>query len=82
MATSSHADAPRGMEFLYSSNRLNVATSRDEVHLRPGRLAYDIRGRMTIAAANATCKRVLQVPGNGVGHLVWRQLKSADWSFA
>jgi superfamily I DNA and/or RNA helicase len=28
MTTSSHADAPRGMEFLYSSNRLNVATSR------------------------------------------------------
>jgi predicted RecB family nuclease len=28
MATSSHADAPRGMEFLFSLNRLNVATSR------------------------------------------------------
>lgn len=28
LATSSHADAPRGMEFLYSANRLNVATSR------------------------------------------------------
>ena len=28
MTTSSWADAPRGMEFLYSSNRLNVATSR------------------------------------------------------
>jgi uncharacterized protein len=28
MATSSHADAPRGMEFLYSLNRLNVAISR------------------------------------------------------
>lgn len=28
MTTSSHADAPRGMEFLYSLNRLNVATSR------------------------------------------------------
>lgn len=28
MATSSHADAPRGMNFLYSLNRLNVATSR------------------------------------------------------
>ena len=28
MATSSPAEAPRGMEFLYSSNRLNVATSR------------------------------------------------------
>ena len=27
-ATSSHVDAPRGMEFLYSLNRLNVATSR------------------------------------------------------
>jgi len=28
MTTSSSADAPRGMEFLYSLNRLNVATSR------------------------------------------------------
>jgi AAA domain len=28
VTTSSHADAPRGMEFLYSLNRLNVATSR------------------------------------------------------
>ena len=28
MATSSAADAPRGMEFLYSLNRLSVATSR------------------------------------------------------
>ena len=27
-ATSSPEDAPRGMEFLYSLNRLNVATSR------------------------------------------------------
>ncbi len=27
-ATSTPADAPRGMEFLYSLNRLNVATSR------------------------------------------------------
>jgi uncharacterized protein len=28
MATSSPEEAPRGMEFLYSLNRLNVATSR------------------------------------------------------
>jgi uncharacterized protein len=28
MATSRHEDAPRGMDFLYSLNRLNVATSR------------------------------------------------------
>jgi hypothetical protein len=28
MTTSTHADAPRGMNFLYSLNRLNIATSR------------------------------------------------------
>ena len=28
MGSSSPEDAPRGMEFLYSGNRLNVATSR------------------------------------------------------
>jgi uncharacterized protein len=28
LTSSSHEDAPRGMEFLYSLNRLNVATSR------------------------------------------------------
>jgi len=28
MTASTHADAPRGMGFLYSLNRLNVATSR------------------------------------------------------
>lgn len=28
MATSSYEDAPRGMEFLYSANRMNVAISR------------------------------------------------------
>ena len=28
IVTSSAADAPRGMEFMYSLNRLNVATSR------------------------------------------------------
>ena len=28
MTTSTPAEAPRGMEFLYSLNRLNVATSR------------------------------------------------------
>jgi uncharacterized protein len=28
MTTSTHADAPRGMSFLYGLNRLNVATSR------------------------------------------------------
>ena len=43
MTTSSHADAPRGMEFLYSPNRLNVATSRAQMRLRPCGLAPDFR---------------------------------------
>lgn len=30
MTSSSSEDAPRGMEFLYSPNRLNVATSRSK----------------------------------------------------
>ena len=40
MATSSPEDAPRGMEFLYSLNRLNVATSRARcaVSLSPARV--------------------------------------------
>ena len=33
MATSRPEDAPRGMEFLYSLNRLNVATSRADAPL-------------------------------------------------
>ncbi|WP_296897073.1 AAA domain-containing protein, partial [Thiohalocapsa sp.] len=32
MATSSYADAPRGMEFLYSANRFNVAILRIPAH--------------------------------------------------
>jgi superfamily I DNA and/or RNA helicase len=31
ITTSTHADAPRGINFLYSLNRLNVATSREGV---------------------------------------------------
>ena len=34
LTTSSPEDAPRGMEFLYSLNRLNVATSRQGRALR------------------------------------------------
>ena len=39
MTTSTHADAPRGMNFLYSLNRLNVATSRARVLEHPRLLA-------------------------------------------
>ncbi len=55
MATSSPEDAPRGMEFLYSPNRLNVATSR-------------ARCACVLVASRATRRqRVLPIRGDGVG---------------
>jgi uncharacterized protein len=44
MATSTPEDAPRGMEFLYSLNRLNVATSRARcaVMLIASQLGYPV----------------------------------------
>jgi superfamily I DNA and/or RNA helicase len=41
ITTSSYLDAPHGMEFLYSPNRLNVATSSRKSNLYLGRLARD-----------------------------------------
>jgi superfamily I DNA and/or RNA helicase len=35
-AASSHAHTPRGMEFLYSLNRFNVATARAKYTSAPG----------------------------------------------
>jgi superfamily I DNA and/or RNA helicase len=37
MATSSPEEAPHGLEFLFSRNRLNVATSRGTLPLHPRR---------------------------------------------
>jgi uncharacterized protein len=53
-ATSSHADAPRGMEFLYSLNRLNVATSR-------ARCVSVIVGSLQIAEAECHTPRQIQL---------------------
>jgi uncharacterized protein len=59
-ATSSHADAPRGMEFLYSLNRLNVATSRAKcvsiLVSSPRVLEADCRTPRQIQLANAFCR--------------------------
>jgi predicted RecB family nuclease len=59
-ATSSHADAPRGMEFLYSLNRLNVATSRAKcVSILAGSpqiFEADCRTPRQIQLANAFCR--------------------------
>lgn len=62
MATSSHADAPRGMEFLYSLNRLNVATSRamclSILVASPQVFEADCRSPRQIQLANAFCRFV------------------------
>ena len=60
LATSSHADAPRGMEFLYSLNRLNVATSRAKcvsiLIAAPGVFDMECRTPRQMQLANAFCR--------------------------
>jgi predicted RecB family nuclease len=60
MTTSSHADAPRGMEFLYSLNRLNVATSRAQclcvLVASPTVFEADCRTPEQMRLANAYCR--------------------------
>lgn len=60
MATSSHADAPRGMEFLYSLNRFNVAISRAKcmaiLIASPGIFEADCRTPRQMQLANAFCR--------------------------
>ena len=60
MATSSPEDAPRGMEFLYSLNRLNVATSRAKclaiVVASPRLFEPQCRSPRQIQLANALCR--------------------------
>jgi predicted RecB family nuclease len=59
-ATSSHADAPRGMEFLYSLNRLNVAISRAKCLSilvgSPQIFEAECRTPRQIQLANAFCR--------------------------
>ena len=59
MATSRPEDAPRGMEFLYSLNRLNVATSRARcaaiVVASPRLLEPECRTPRQMQFANAVC---------------------------
>jgi superfamily I DNA and/or RNA helicase len=60
MTTSSHSDAPRGMEFLYSANRLNVATSRAKcicvVVASPRLFEAECRTPRQMQLANAFCR--------------------------
>ena len=75
-ATSSHADAPRGMEFLYSLNRLNVATSRARclsiLVSSPQLFEAECRTPRQIRLANAFCRFLemaepILAPGLAVG---------------
>ncbi len=60
MTTSSYADAPRGMEFLYSLNRLNVATSRAKclciLVASPAVFEANCRTPRQMQLANAFCR--------------------------
>jgi superfamily I DNA and/or RNA helicase len=60
LTTSSAADAPRGMEFLYSLNRLNVATSRAQglciLVASPSVFEAQCRTPRQMQLANAFCR--------------------------
>jgi len=60
MTASSHEEAPRGMEFLYSLNRLNVATSRAQamvIVVGSARLLEpECRSPRQMRLANALCR--------------------------
>ena len=60
MTTSSHADAPCGMEFLYGANRFNVATSRAKcicvVVASPRVFEAECRTPRQMQLANAFCR--------------------------
>jgi uncharacterized protein len=69
MASSSPADAPRGMEFLYSLNRLNVATSRARclaaVVASPELFRVRCRTPRQMQLANGLC-RLLEMTASSV----------------
>jgi uncharacterized protein len=62
MATSTPEDAPRGMEFLYNLNRLNVATSRAKcasiLVASPRLFEPDCKSPRQMRLANALCRYV------------------------
>lgn len=73
MTTSRPEDAPRGMEFLYSPNRLNVATSRARCAVvlvaSPKLFAPECRTPRQMRLANALCRfrEMAHIPGGEDG---------------
>ena len=73
MASSSGEDVPRGLDFLLSRNRLNVAVSRAQclayVVSSPRLLEVDCRTVEHIRLANALCRFVELASGDGAREL-------------
>ncbi|MGQ0562136.1 MAG: AAA domain-containing protein [Gemmatimonadota bacterium] len=71
LASSSAADAPRGMQFLYSPNRFNVATSRGRcmaiVVASPEIFAPECRTPEQMRFANAFCRYLELARGIDIG---------------
>ena len=80
MTTSSPELAPRGMDFLYSRHRLNVATSRARCVSDRRRVARPPPGARPDAGADAARQRVLPVRGAGAGPAAEPRLTGAPIS--
>ncbi len=80
LTTSSPEDAPRGMEFLYSLNRFNVATSRGMSNVivvgNPRLFEPECRTPRQIQLANAMCRYLELATTIGDGDL---QLRAASF---
>jgi uncharacterized protein len=74
MTTSAPEEAPRGMEFLYSLNRLNVATSRARclaiVVASPDLVRVRCKTPRQMRLANALCRFVEMARTVAVGDVV------------
>jgi hypothetical protein len=70
MATSTPEDAPRGMEFLYSLNRLNVAVSRARcvavIIASPALFTVQCKTVRQIELANACCRYLEMVADHAI----------------
>jgi uncharacterized protein len=76
MTTSTPEDAPRGMEFLYSLNRLNVAISRAQcvavIVASPALFQVECKTPRQIQLANALC-RYLEMAPSPEGDSKWKR---------
>jgi superfamily I DNA and/or RNA helicase len=67
MATSTPENAPRGMEFLYSLNRLNVVTSRAPKRLSLQRTTKVRNSSSTTCIVGFVVNRSTAMPGQSAG---------------